>query len=80
MMTVLFILKCDPKHILPNVQSVVRNPNLSWDIFTQGSRFTDLGKTARLHITVHEYVCNNESCSKVTFVEDFAGFSVIMDA
>lgn len=27
-----------------------------------------LGKTARLHITAHEYVCNNESCSKVTFV------------
>lgn len=33
-----------------------------------------LGKTARLHITAHEYVCNNESCSKVTFVEDFDGF------
>lgn len=26
MMTILFILKCDPKHILPNVQSVVRKP------------------------------------------------------
>lgn len=33
-----------------------------------------LGKTARLHITAHEYVCNNRSCSKVTFVEDFDGF------
>ena len=33
-----------------------------------------LGKTARLHITAHEYVCNNESCSKTTFVEDFDGF------
>ena len=33
-----------------------------------------LGKTARLHITAHEYVCNNESCSKATFVEDFDGF------
>ena len=33
-----------------------------------------LGKTARLHITAHEYVCNNESCSKVTFVEDFDRF------
>lgn len=33
-----------------------------------------MGKTARLHITAHEYVCNNELCSKVTFVEDFDGF------
>lgn len=33
-----------------------------------------LGKTTRLHITANEYVCKNESCSKVTFVEDFDGF------
>jgi transposase len=33
-----------------------------------------LGKTTRLEITAHEYVCNNEECPKVTFVEDFDGF------
>ena len=33
-----------------------------------------LGKSTRLHITAHEYACNNGSCSKVSFVEDFNGF------
>ena len=33
-----------------------------------------LGKSTLLHITAHEYACNNEFCSKVTFVEDFDGF------
>lgn len=33
-----------------------------------------LGKSTKLYITAHEYACNNESCSKVTFVEDFDGF------
>lgn len=33
-----------------------------------------LGKTTRLYIIAHEYVCNNEACSKVTFAEDFDGF------
>ena len=33
-----------------------------------------LGKSTYLYITAHEYVCNNEECSKVTFVEDFNGF------
>ena len=33
-----------------------------------------LGKTTRLSITAHEYICNNDACSKTTFVEDFDGF------
>lgn len=33
-----------------------------------------LGKTTRLHIIAHEYVCNNESCSKITFVKNFNEF------
>lgn len=33
-----------------------------------------LGKSTQLHITAHEYACNNESCPKVSFVEDFDGF------
>ena len=33
-----------------------------------------LGKSTQLHITAHEYACNNESCSKVSFVENFNGF------
>lgn len=33
-----------------------------------------LGKTTRLSITAHEYICNNDVCSKTTFVEDFDGF------
>lgn len=33
-----------------------------------------LGKSTRLQITAHEYACSNESCPKVTFVEDFDGF------
>ena len=74
-MTILFILKCDPKHILPNVQSVVRKPKfIMGHIYAKVQDLPILGKTARLHITAHEYVCNNESCSKVTFVEDFDGF------
>lgn len=32
------------------------------------------GKSTRLHITAHEYTCNNKDCPKVTFVEDFDGF------
>ena len=50
------------------------NRNLSWDILRKVQDLPILGKTARLHITAHEYVCNNRSCSKVTFVEDFDGF------
>lgn len=33
-----------------------------------------LGRTTKLYIIAHEYACRNESCSKVTFVEDFDGF------
>ena len=33
-----------------------------------------LGKTTRLSITAHEYICNNDACSRTTFVEDFDGF------
>lgn len=33
-----------------------------------------LGKSTQLYITAHEYACNNESCPKVSFVEDFDGF------
>lgn len=33
-----------------------------------------LGRTTRLEIIAHEYVCENEECPQITFVEDFDGF------
>ena len=33
-----------------------------------------LEKSTCLYIRAHEYTCNNEACSEVSFVEDFDGF------